>query len=189
MLGNVLTIGMPSETNCQVELFDYGIEVEQSDIRAHVGPATRRVYVFRTAEARKLAAMGKYDIAAAFQPGVDGPTATGWKIPVGDFRGIFTLRWDALQWWTWFSKDSPTNEKGRHAVRVVTELLKAGRFPLWVDCDENDRTRLQLKGTDILLYGKWRIQVKCDWSAGPRELGGTGNVFIQKAERNPLKKW
>ena len=37
----------------------------------------------------------------------------------------------------------------------------------------------------IVVNGKWRIQVKCDYDAGP---GGTGNLFLQTAECNPLKQ-
>ncbi len=48
---------------------------------------------------------------------------------------------------------------------------------------------MQIRGVDIVVRGQWRIQVKCDYDAGRGKDGsGTGNLFLQVAERNPLKR-
>ena len=67
------------------KLHDYGIQNEQSDIRAHVGVRARTVYVFRTEEAKRLvASMRKDEGRFASQPGVVGPTAFGFAVPVSE---------------------------------------------------------------------------------------------------------
>ena len=73
-------------------------------------------------------------------------------------------------------------------MEAVLDSMRLGRFPLWVDAAEEDRENIQLKGMDIVLFCRKRIQVKCDYRSGDRPLG-TGNLFIQKAERNPLKRY
>ena len=42
--------------------------------------------------------------------------------------------------------------------------------------------------TDLLVTASLRIQVKCDYRGGPRELGGSGNLFLQTHECNPLRR-
>ncbi len=57
--------------------------------------------------------------------------------------------------------------------------------PFWVEARETNRDTVQIdKGTDIIVFCRKRVQVKCDWSAGK-----TGNLFLQSAERNPLKHY
>lgn len=64
--------------------------------------------------------------------------------------------------------------------------MKIGRFPFWIDAKEDERQGVQIKGTDVVVFCNQRIQVKCDYKAGPKPEG-TGNVFLQKSESNPLK--
>ena len=60
----------------------------------------------------------------------------------------------------------------------------------WVpDAEECSNIALQRGGVDLLLTAQFKIQVKCDWIAGPKELGGKGNLFIQDAELNPKKRY
>lgn len=169
------------------ELFDYGIQTEQSDIRCHVAPGTRSIFVFRTADAIALLP-GSYELRDAFQNGIKGRTAQGYIIPWKDVPDIRRVRWRTYPWWEKFSQAQSTSEKGASAVWVASELLRSGRFPLWVAAAESERLDLQIRGTDILLWGRWKIQVKCDWKAGDRDEGGSGNLFFQIAERNPLKR-
>ena len=172
-------------------LLDHGIQTEESDIRCHVAPGTRNIFVFQTAAAQALIAKCEDDRSAlsflrssASQPGVTGVTAQGYAVPWDLIPGIRRLEWRTIDWWTWFSPDQSTSEKGHHAVSVVQHLLQDGRFPLWCHPpSESTHAATQIAGTDLDLRGRWRIQVKCDYNAGP---GGTGNVFLQGAECNPL---
>jgi len=177
-------MGQPS----QVKLFDYGIMLEDSDIRCHVAPGTRSAFVFQTASARSILP-GHYRIQDAFQPGIAGRTAAGYLVPWRDIPDIRRIRWTSEPWWERFSENQTTSEKGASAVSVAQDLLRIGRMPLWTSvAGESQSSHLQIKGTDILLWGRWKIQVKCDWKAGDKgELGvGSGNLFLQIAERNPL---
>jgi hypothetical protein len=50
---------------------------------------------------------------------------------------------------------------------------------------------VQIDGDDIVVLtgaNRVHIQVKCDYPGGDKALGGTGNLYLQVAERNPLKK-
>lgn len=168
---------------------EYGIQTERSHIRAHVSPTTKAVYVYRTAAGLAAIQNGTHPKLPAFQPGHDGPTAWGYVVPVEDIPDIRTLHLTGTQWWEGFRESADTSEKGRLAVGVVQRLLQNGRFPLWVAADEVSDMGLQLEGTDIIAWGNWRIQVKCDYKAGPRALGGTGNLYLQVEEINPLGKY
>ena len=72
-------------------------------------------------------------------------------------------------------------------MQCVTQAMKLGRFPVWFDAIEDTRDYVQLAGTDMLVFVKKRVQVKCDYTAGDKPLG-SGNLYLQKAERNPLKR-
>ena len=176
----------------QPKLFPYGIQLERSDIRVHVAPATRRLYVFKTAEAQRLLSERGADfaIASARQPGVPYVTALGALVPydaIPDLR-IVELP-ETRPWWDKFKPEHSTSDKGRMAVAVVLWALRHAWVPLWWSAaTESESHSLQRTGTDILLYGRWRIQIKCDWPAGPVELGGSGNLFFQQAELNPRKR-
>jgi hypothetical protein len=167
------------------DLFEYGIQNEESDIRAHVSVTNKSIYVFQTM--RGIEAIKKHSppIRTATQPGANGkPTAEGWLV---DIDWIIDLRCLNFKTWRWdkFSEALSTSEKGKIAVECVIEILKMGRFPLWINAKDEDRRDIQIKGTDILLFCHQRIQAKCDWRAGKKPLG-TGNLFLQKAERNPF---
>lgn len=171
----------------QESLYEHGIQTENSDIRAHVAPGTRAIYVFRTQYALDLIASGRYPIKVASQPGVEGITGRGYIVPWHDITDIRRLRFHSVPWWEKFSDTQSTSEKGKLAVDVVSCLLQRGLFPLWciAPSDDTEDVSMQIKGTDIVQFGKWRIQGKCDYYAGE---GGTGNLFLQIAERNPMKR-
>jgi len=168
-------------------LFEYGIQVENSDIRAHVSVVNQTIYVFETKSG--IEAIRQHDIEKkpAFQNGVRGKTAEGWPVPVElieDLRHIWLPEWEG---WEHADPAWNTTKKGRFAVRCVTDAMKAGVFPLWIDATETDRENVQVSGTDIVLFCRKRIQVKCDWRCGTKPAG-TGNLFLQCAERNPLRR-
>jgi hypothetical protein len=64
--------------------------------------------------------------------------------------------------------------------------MKRGRFPFWLDATEDERQNVQILGTDILVFARKKVQVKCDYKAGDKPEG-SGNLFLQRAERNPLR--
>lgn len=177
--------------NVSPELFDYGIQTEKSDIRAHVAVAAHRIIVFRTPLVLRLIQSGKYPSATATQPGAIGPTANGYKLPVGDIPDLRELRFESYNWNAFPDHSASTSDKGKGAVDVVCKLLRRGRFPLWIEADEDDRHSIQILGTDIVVFAKQKIQVKCDWFAGRKEWNSrcSGNVYIQISEKNPLKRY
>ena len=175
----------------QPKLFEYGIQIERSDIRIHVSPATRRLYVFKTAEAQMLLTIrgADYPSVFAFQPGVRHATAEGKLVPVEDIPDLRTVDLSNESWWVKFKPLDSTVTKGRKAVAVTLWALRKARIPLWINSvQESSNVDLQRKGADILLWARLRIQVKCDWTAGPVECGGSGNIFLQQAEINPLRR-
>lgn len=170
-------------------LIEHGIQTEDADIRAHVGVLARSVFVFRTLEALETLNSGIYREATATQTGVQGITGKGWLVPIGSIHDLRILRLSAWPQWVDFRQEMSTSEKGALAVCIVLALIERGRFPFWADCEEDKTRDIQVKGTDIIVGLRSRIQVKCDWKAGPKEIAGcSGNLFLQNAERNPLRR-
>lgn len=164
-----------------MNLFEYGILSEQSDIRAHVSVCNQHVYVFQTSAGRDAVLSKEYRVAKAYQKGVTGATAEGWLVPIIDIKDIRSLFFKTFDWHL-FDENETTTHKGECAAKCVIELFKRGRFPLWIDAlEEADNRTMQISGTDLLVVCNKRIQIKCDWNAGK-----TGNLYLQKAERNPL---
>lgn len=125
----------------------------------------------------------------AFQPGVQHPTAMGSIVKTKSIDNIKSIliadcRFDG------FTEDLSTSEKGNRAVLIVQDLLKAGVFPLWVEGEFIKDTQIQIKGTDVIVKGQWKIEVKCDFRASLEPKSPhprcTGNLFLQTAECNPL---
>jgi hypothetical protein len=170
-------------------LYEYGIMQENSDVRAHVAPATKRVYVFPTRAARTAIKQGDYRIASASQNGVNGATAQGWLVPPDDIEGCIAIRvrppiWSYLD----FRRNEPTPVRGEKATKLVCGMLRRGLFPL--PALQRTDLSLEVNGTDIIAEVEEHqrlIQVKCDFNAGHRAFGGTGNLYLQKSERNPKR--
>lgn len=166
-------------------LFDYGIHNEASDIRVHVGMVVKKVYVFPTIDGKRVFTKYKTEKRGslpAFQPGVTGATAWGFAVPWEEIPNIRAIPFEPVEWLPTLS----TTDKGKLAVAVVSTLLKKGNFPLWIEGLECEDRELNISGTDITVKGRWKIQVKCDARCGHRELGGTGNLYLQEYEANPL---
>ena len=180
-------------TNSDNLLHDYGIQNEQSDLRAHVCPLVRRVYVYPTAEGRRAIAAGGWTPRPAYQAGVTGPTAMGYCVPPFAIRRCVALEVRAEAWEkVAFCDTDDTSEKGKKAVRFVRDMIRFGVFPLpYVigECDTDLSRTMQINGDDIVVSvgtNQVHIQVKCDYRGGDDALGGTGNLYLQVAERNPL---
>ena len=174
------------------QLVDYGIQTEDSDIRVHVCPRARRVYVYPTACGLAAIATGKYRAVKGYQKGFGFPTATGYPIPPFDIPrcSSITIRncaWEEMA----FQDEDTTTAKGEKAQRLTLGMLRAGLLPIPALGEEIDEKDIQIKGQDIIIRNgaitnkDIRIQVKCDYPGGEKELGGTGNLFLQVQECNP----
>ena len=177
-------MGQPS---LDAGLFEYGIHTEASDIRAHVSVVNRTVYVFQTRHGVEAIERVRPPLRTASQPGVVGPTAEGWVIGVDEIPDLRRVKFVSWPEWPEFSERLTTTAKGALAVRCVIAAMKLGRFPFWLDASEDERENVQILGTDILVFCRKKVQVKCDYRSGDRPLG-TGNLFLQRAERNPLRR-
>lgn len=168
----------------QPALFASGIFSEDSDIRAHVSFCNNTAYIFQTQCGRDAIERLKPEEKDAGQPGVVGRTATGWPVPIQEIQGMREVKPSLWEGWNRWNVELSTSEKGGLAVECVKYIMSNGRFPFWIDATEDDRQYVQIKGTDILVFVKKKVQVKCDARAGI-----TGNVFLQNAERNPLRRY
>lgn len=136
--------------------------------------------------------MTQYPKKAAFQEGVQGPTAMGYIVPPTAIKDIRRLKISEHRL-VGFDEKLPEGKKGMLAVGVVSAFLKAGRFPLWLDGEFVEDVDIQITGDDIHVNGHWKIEVKCDYRAsecyGRPHPRCTGNLYLQIAERNPMKKF
>lgn len=177
------------------QLFEYGIQNEASDLRAHVCPFVQRVYVYPTAEGRRAIESGHWRARPGYQRGVDGATALGFCVPPFAIQRCVALQvrfdaWDRIG----FSEQDDTSAKGAKAVQFVAGMIRAGIFPLPYALgriDTDPAKAMQISGDDIVVdlgANRVHIQVKCDYLGGDAALGGTGNLYLQTAERNPLRR-
>ena len=161
----------------------------KSNIRAHVAVLAKLLYVFPTICG--VRAMRGKPTTPAYQPGVEGPTAMGHKVHPGEINNLQRrpIKPERL---LGFDETLSTSEKGNRAVEIVTAFLKGGHFPLWLEGEFVTEPELQTTGTDLLVRGTWKIEVKCDYRAsdcyGIPHPRCTGNLFLQISERNPLKR-
>lgn len=172
-------------------LFNHGIQTEKSHIRAHVGVLSKTLFVFPTASALACIKKGWYETRPAYQPGVSGPTALGYLVPPADIEDLQCLQIpeDRLNG---FEQNLTTSQKGDWAVAIVQDALRWGVFPLWTSSQFVTDVEMQVSGTDVEVKGKWKIEVKCDYTAsfeyGIPDPRCHGNLFLQTSERNPLKR-
>ena len=174
-------------------LVQYGIQTEQSDLRAHVGVLAGKVYVYSTVK-------GLATLQAGIQQGIYAPrgaytevghrgeklqTATGYPVPVGHIKHM-AIEAAALIKAQGFAETDSTTVKGDKAVAVVQALLRHGLFSLPTASEIVTDVQMQRSGLDVVVRGQWRIQVKCDWRCGTGAPGCTGNLFLQVAECNPF---
>lgn len=183
---------MPGETREMLgntQLVEYGIkdEIETVDLRFHVGVVVKKVFVFEPKQALEAMNTGKYKNVPVYTGEIK--TATGYLIPYTDIQGckMFDIP-PLLLNDAGFSDWDNTTIKGKKAEQLIRKMISRGLIPTILFTVPADDEELQLNGTDIIPKYAESIQVKCDWKAGPRELGGSGNLFIQDRECNPLKK-
>lgn len=172
-------------------LIPYGIQNEQSDIRAHVGVLAQRVFVYRTRVMVDLLLKQNFPTAFATQEGANGQwTGKGKLVPIHAVPRMYIIPCPKFSWHTFPARTDTTSARGDKAVELICLLLKHGAFPLWVRASESKDAKIQINGTDIVVVANQRIQVKCDYNAGLRSWHPecTGNLFVQTAECNPFKR-
>ena len=174
--------------NC--DLVEYGIHTEKSDLRAHVCVIAEHVFVYPTIEGVGIAETGKYPhvTVPSFINGKFVDTARGYLVPPKEIPKCRTIPipQDILTNARFENRDN-TAVKGEKAVHVVQQLIRHGLFPIDIKPEIVQDAEMQIEGTDILVDMQVRIQVKCDYRGGPKSFGGTGNLFLQTHECNPLK--
>lgn len=175
------------------KLVEYGIQTEQSDLRAHVCVNAQQVYVYPTRYGIEAITKGNFRKVTASQPGAAFITSEGYLVPPGLIWGCLPVNasWAMQKAGPIRYSDVP-DRKGEWAVVVVRLLLSRGFFPFWGTPEVIDDIDLQVKGFDLIVTSKARIQVKCDFEGGSPYRSGragervTGNLFLQTAECNPF---
>ena len=164
-------------------LVNYGIQNEDSDLRAHVSVCNATVYVFPTENGRK--AIAENNIQG--KPAYTGTTVTAFGYPV-PFRKIANIQAVKIPQWIFenenFLHSDTTSQKGNKAVNIVKTMILKGLIQIALTPTEITEKTMQIKGTDIHVTANCKIQDKCDWRAGE-----TGNVYLQVAERNLYKQF
>lgn len=168
-----------------VAMTEHGILNEGSDLRAHVCPRERRIYVYPTTKGAAAVQSDSYLLVPAHQNGVEGATAMGCWVPPDDIEECISISpreatWQAIG----FRDDDGLGEKGRKALRLVKGLIQHGLFPGSLGGIEITDRDLQIEGMDIIIRAmslpERRVQVKCDYK------GGRSGLYLQTEERNPL---
>lgn len=182
------------------ELVQYGIHEEEVDLRMHVGFEVGILYVYEREKAIEI--LHHHPVRSAYQVvnGQQVETARGYIIPVDwslfSIYGLMSIEIPSriLEKYKCRGQDDESL-KGKRALGVVQDMLQEGRIQLYMPKHfkitakpEND-LEMQIKGRDILYVPDFpSMQVKCDYRAGDRAKGGTGNLYIQTHECNPHGK-
>ena len=175
-------------TNQADNLVPYGIQNEESFIRAHVCPVVGRVYVFETERGRDIIKKKQYRIAPAYTGGQK--TAEGYLVPPEDIEGVMEFNIpDDLKRNILELSESTTSIKGRGAVKIVQEMMSRRLLTMPAILEDETSIDAQLRGSDLVVSNSCTVQVKCDWRGGSWRLGGTGNLYLQIAESNPNKAY
>lgn len=164
-------------------LVNYGIQTETSDIRAHVCPVVKLVYLYKTSSGLNAINSHQYKTGEAYTNGI--VTGVGYLVPPSDIEGIISVGAPDY-WWSFFDRKQTTTKKGELAMRMVKKMILSGMIPLISSVMEITERDLQVSGADLLVRADFKIQVKCDFNGGDRTLGGTGNLFLQIMECNPF---
>ena len=173
-------------------LYEYGILDDKSDYRIHVGFNIKRVYVFPTKNAAELIRENnnRYKVGYATQPGALGSiTGSGWLVPWRDIEGCKEVKIPIPVWLRNqpLSNDN-TSIKGQKAITVCMEMLQRGLIPISLTPICVSDLEMQIEGKDLLVIrSEMSVQVKCDAKCGGDSRNWphwTGNLFLQKGERN-----
>ena len=166
-------------------LVEHGIQTELSDIRAHICPRERRVYIFPTQAGIEAIDSQRYVVKEAHQEGTDVITARGCWVPPMEIRRCISLAfrdsaWNKLQ----FRDGDSLSEKGSKALKLVLGIIRAGLFPGSLSGEKVQDLAWDIRGMDIIIRARHMperiVQVKCDYA------GGRSGLFLQLEECNPL---
>jgi len=168
------------------KLVEYGIQNDKSDYHAHVGCIVRKAFVFKTAEAHGLILSNRYALKSV---SLDGAivTARGYAVPLSHLKIQSVIIPPSIWDRNTICKTDSTDVKGLRAVAMVRWLLTNGRIALPLQSDIINDISLQIDGHDIVISNTLRMQIKCDFVAGEKTDGGSGNIFIQTMECNPYR--
>lgn len=168
-------------------LVRYGIFDEKAEVRGHVSPTTKHIYVFLPERAREAIEKKEYAKKPAFTGRL--VTAKGYCIPPEDIKGCkaYPIPEDLLKEAN-FSKKDTTSEKGRKAEMIGEEMLRRGIIPAIITVNTCTDVNKQIDGVDATITVKCTYQFKCDYDAGPKMYGGSGNLYIQTEECNPFNQ-
>lgn len=171
----------------QRALVEYGIQTEESDYRAHVCFAAGIVYVFPTKSGKDAALSEEYPLRSASQRQLNYPTAQGYIVPPKKIENCIGVEIpnDLLGSLCPERYDDETT-KGDRAVRTFQAMCMRGLVSLPLLASNVANREAQIQGKDIVITSDVSVQVKCDYFGGPKELGGTGNLFLQVRECNPF---
>ena len=183
MLGVGSRDGIPGEMNSS--LYEYGIFQYDSGYCIHVGFVTQMLFVYETETMRDAINNNRYMIRPAYQGSIK--TAEGYLVP-SNSEFITPVDLPPMKE-EYKDRDADTSTKGKRALNVVSWCLKDGRIPFRFHVDEITDKEMQIKGNDVIALGSFSIQVKADFLAGPKDKGGSGNLFVQVRESNPHKKY
>lgn len=169
-------------------LVEHGILNEESDYRVHVCVDVRRIYVFPTKAGADAVRSGRYRERSVYDERVE--TARGFLVPPLEIADVdeIILPDDVVEM-VGFSRSDSTPDKGRKAERAFSICMERGLVRLPVrQAPVRDR-ETQLRGLDVVVSMGWAIEVKCDYYGGPRELGGSGSLYLQTHECNPRRQF
>lgn len=169
------------------KLVNYGIQTEDSDLRAHVCVASGKVYVYKTEDGAQL--VKRLPPSRLRQTWSNGyVTAEGYPVKPNEIKSCSCVDIPELVWsHINFSRNDNPTVKGQKAIAVVRWMMNRGCFPLLpLNVEEVDDTALQVKGQDIIvaLSINVKVQVKCDYDGG--EGGKYGTLYLQVRECNPF---
>lgn len=176
-------------------LYHHKKEDDHSNFRIHVCFLARHIYVFPSSSCHKaisVARKNKEPVKKAGQPGVILTTSNGYAVPVYDIDQVVGIEIpDDVCKKHAFSANTDTSFKGRMAVLIVTEMLKRNLIPLPLQIKLIKDKTLQIKECDITIRSSLVLQVKCDYKGGSKAHSkyATGNLYLETAERNYLKKY
>ena len=167
------------------KLIEYGIFQYSSDYCIHVSPiVTQCLFIYKTKLMQELIKTNDFRTAVARQA-YNGDfiiTAEGYLVPC-DNKLIRTVKFPAPK--NKYNENMSTGKKGELAVVIVMYCLKNAMIAFEFDVGEVKDKDMQILGNDVIAVSDFKIQVKCDWRAGSKEDGGTGNLFVQTKECNP----
>lgn len=168
------------------QLVEYGIQTERSDLRAHVCVVAKALYVYPTTAG--IACLNNPQYREVEVTTGAYVTARGRLVPPTAIEDCMLVPIPAaLMARIDIQRTDKTTIKGRKATEIVAALMRWGFFPTSLIPQIVTATGLQYEGVDIVATANLRIQVKCDYDGGAREMGGTGNLFLQTAECNPYR--